>query len=92
MTRLKWWLRIVGGLYLLWVLLGIFMLIFSRFPARARVLVMVAAAWELLVWLPVDLMGLFNGFAVPRAVTLIVIHIVIGTTGLLLLRQGQTDA
>lgn len=137
MTRLKWWLRIVGALYLLeggglslaavfsrdsfaaiwasapegsldetavrgvllaglpgvltWVLLGFFMLIFSSVPGRARVLVTIVAAWELLVWLPVDVTSVFNGFAVPRAATLIAIHAVIGVTGLLMLRQARTD-
>jgi hypothetical protein len=136
-TRLKWWLRIVGALYLLegvglslaavfsrdsfaatwasaqegsldevavrgvllaglpgvltWVLLGIFMLIYSRVPTSARSLVAIVAAWELLVWLPVDLTSLFNGFAVPRVVTLIVIHVVIGGTGLLMFRQAPAD-
>jgi len=38
------------------------MLILSRIPARAGILVVTVAAWELLVWLPVDLVALFNGF------------------------------
>ena len=41
------------------------MWIFSGAPAKARVLVIVVAAWELLVWAPIDLAGLFNGFEVP---------------------------
>ena len=134
MKPIKWWLRIVGSLYMLegvglslaaflspdsfaaiwasspvgsldavaargiliaglpgvltWILLGALMLIFSRVPARARVLVITVAAWELLVWLPVDLVALFNGFAVPRAVSLITIHAVIGVSGILVLRQA----
>ncbi|HET7132713.1 MAG TPA: hypothetical protein VFJ95_10720, partial [Gammaproteobacteria bacterium] len=93
MTAAKWWLRIVGSLYLLegigltamalldpnrfaatwavapigsvdalgvratlvaglptvltWVLLGALLWIYSRAPARARLLVIVVAAWEL---------------------------------------------
>ena len=35
-----------------WVLLGALMWIFSGVPAKARVLVIVVAAWELLVWAP----------------------------------------
>jgi hypothetical protein len=108
MTALKWWLRIVGSLYLIegigltaqalfapadfaanwasvpadaldavavrgmlvagmpgvltWVLLGALMWIFSAVPARARLLVIVVAAWELLVWAPLDVIGFFNGF------------------------------
>lgn len=137
MKRLKWWLRIVGVLYVLeggglalaglfdpnafaaiwastevgaldevavrgirvaglpgvltWVLLGVMMLIFSRMPERARVLVITVAAWEILVWLPVDLVGLSSGFAVPRALTLITIHVSIGVSGLLLLRMRSRD-
>ena len=78
---------------LTWALLGVMMLIFSRMPERARLLVTIVATWELLVWLPVDLVGLSSGFAVPRALTLITIHAVIGVSGLLLLRlQSQEHA
>jgi hypothetical protein len=137
MTPLKWWLRIVGSLYVLegvglsaaalfdaetfasiwasspvgtldevavrgiriaglpgvltWVLLGAMMLIFSRIPARARVLIITVAAWELLVWLPVDLVALSNGFAIPRAISLVTIHVVIGGTGILLLRRAPRE-
>src|SRR5687768_9585945 len=124
MKSLKWWLLIVGVLYVLegggltamalfapdsfaeiwssapagtldevavrgmriaglpgvmtWLLLGIMMLIFSRSPARARLLVGTVAAWELLVWMPVDLVASFNGFEFPRAFSLLTIHAVIG--------------
>lgn len=71
---------------LTWVLLGVMMWIFSRFPGRAGVLVVVVAAWELAVWLPVDLAALLNGFPVPRAFTLSAIHIIIGVSGILVLR------
>jgi hypothetical protein len=135
---LKWWLRIVGVLYvfegvsvslmalfdpnefaalwssteagtldalavrgiriaglpgvLTWVLLGTMMLVFSRDPTRARVLVITVAAWELLVWLPADLVASFNGFGVQRVVSLITIHAVIGVSGLLLLRRQSRDS
>jgi hypothetical protein len=138
MKPLKWWLRIVGVLYLLegvglsamalfepqmfaevwssappgtldevavrgmriaglpgvltWALLGAMMLIFSRLPTRAGVLVVIVAAWELLVWLPVDLLASFNGFEVARAVTLMSIHLVIGVSGLVLLRRATKGA
>ena len=134
MTALKWWLRIVGLLYvvegagltmaalfapdefaaiwasvavgsldeiavrgikiaglpgvLTWLLLGAMMLIHSRAPEKARLLVIVVAAWELLVWLPVDIVASFNGFAVSRTVTLVVVHVAIGISGLLLLRRA----
>jgi hypothetical protein len=130
---MKWWLRIVGVLYVVegagltamallapesfaevwsgappgaldevpvrgiriaglpgvmtWLLLGAMMLIYSRWPARAGMLVITVAAWELLVWLPVDLVASFNGFAVARAVTLMSIHLVIGVVGIVLLRR-----
>jgi hypothetical protein len=76
---------------LTWALLGAMMLVFSRVPARAGVLVVTVAAWELLVWLPVDLVALFNGFGVPRAVALITIHAVIGVSGIVLLRRQSRD-
>jgi hypothetical protein len=137
MKSLKWWLRIVGTLYLMegiglslmalfatddfaaiwasapvgsldevavrgtliaglpgvltWVLLGSMMWIFSRVPARARVLVVTVVAWELLVWLPIDLVGFFNGFEVGRAVGLITVHAVIGLSGLLVLRRAPKE-
>jgi hypothetical protein len=74
-----------------WALLGVMMLIFSRSPARAGVLVMTVAAWELVVWLPVDLVASFNGFALPRAVTLMTIHVVIGVSGIVLLRRTRAS-
>jgi hypothetical protein len=134
MTALKWWLRIVGSLYLLegigitaqamfdpdafaaiwtstpvgaldavsvrglvvaglpgvltWVLLGSLMWIYSRTPAKAGLLIVVVAAWELLVWAPTDIVGLFNGFELPRAVALLTIHALIGITGILVLRRA----
>lgn len=134
MRAIKWWLRIVGSLYLLegvgltaqaflardgfaaiwastpegaldavavrgilmaglpgvmtWVLLGALMWIFSGAPSKARLLVIVVAAWELLVWAPTDLVGLLNGFEVPRALTLIAIHAVIGVSGIIVLRRA----
>ena len=134
MGALKWWLRIVGVLYVLeggaltaralldragfaamwasaeasaldelairgaqiaglptvmtWALLGVLMLVFSRMPEKARVLVITVALWELLVWIPSDIVGSFNGFTVPRTVSLVAVHAVIGITGLLLLRRA----
>ena len=132
MTAAKWWLRIVGSLYLLegggltlmallapdqfaatwavapvgaidalgvraaligglpgvmtWVLLGAMMWIYSRTPARARVLVIVVAAWELLVWIPTDVVSTLQVFDTGRIV-LSTIHAVIGITGILVLRR-----
>jgi hypothetical protein len=136
MSGIKWWLRIVGSLYVLegagltlmalvapdqfasiwasvpvgtleavavrgtkiaglpgvltWLLLGIMMWVFSRAPAAsARVLVITVVAWELLVWLPVDLIAAFNGFVLSRTVSLVTIHAVIGVSGILLLRRAS---
>lgn len=78
---------------LTWVLLGALMWLFARTPPKARVLAVVVIAWELLVWMPIDLVGLFNGFEVPRAVTLIVIHAIIGVSGIFALRRmPRSDA
>ena len=116
MKPLKWWLRVVGALYLFeglglsaaalfdpdqfaaiwasapvgslddvavrgiriaglpgvlgWVLLGALMWIFSRSPERTRVLTITVIAWELLVWLPVDIVASLNGFEVARSASL----------------------
>jgi hypothetical protein len=132
MNLLKWWMRIVGALYLLeggglslmalfvpgefaamwasvpagslsefavrgtliaglpgvltWVLLGGLLWFYSRVPAQARVLVITVVAWELCVWLPLDLIGLFNGFELARVASLVTIHAVIGASGMLALR------
>jgi len=137
MNALKWWLRIVGTLYVLegggitamalldpaqfasiwasvppetldeiavrgtrlaglpgvmtWLLLGILMWIYSWLPERARVLVVVVAAWELLVWLPVDIIASSNGFVLTRAATLFAIHVAIGVSGILLLRRAARE-
>jgi len=130
---MKWWLRIVGPLYLLeglgltaqayfvpaefaanwasvpaatldaiairgmlvagmpgvltWVLLGAMMWLFSNKPEKGRVLAIVVVAWELLVWAPLDVVGLLNGFEVGRAVALITVHAAIGLTGVWVLRR-----
>lgn len=138
MRALKWWLRIVGALYILegvglsaaalfdpgefaaiwasapiaalddvairgiriaglpgvltWALLGALMWIFSRAPGKAGTLVIVVAAWELLVWLPTDLVAFFNGFTLSRTIGLIAVHLIIGVSGLLLLRRAKIPA
>ncbi len=137
MTALKWWLRIVGSLYLLeglglsaaaffapdtyasiwasttegtldargirgalmaglpgtlsWVLFGALMWLFSGTPAKGRVLAIVIAAWELLVWVPADLVGVFNGFEVGRVAGLIAVHAAIGLSGILVLRRAAAQ-
>jgi len=136
MTAAKWWLRIVGSLYLLegvgltamalfdpdrfaatwavspvgsidalgvraaligglpavltWVLLGAMMWIYSRAPARARTLIIVVAAWELLVWIPVDVVSTLQVFDIGRVV-LSAIHVAIGASGILILRRLRAE-
>jgi len=136
MTAAKWWLRIVGSLYLLegvgltamallspdqfaatlaiaptgsidalgvraaligglpgvltWVLLGVMMWIYSRAPARARTLLVVVVAWELLVWIPVDVVSTLLLFDIGRIV-LSTIHAIIGISGILILRRLRAE-
>jgi hypothetical protein len=138
MQPVKWWMRIVGALYLMeglgltlmaifatnefaemwatatpgsldavavrgtlvagmpgvltWVLLGAMLWIYSGVPARARLLVITVIAWELLVWLPLDVVGFFNGFSAGRAGGLIAVHLLIGVSGILVLPRVQQDA
>jgi hypothetical protein len=135
MTGAKWWLRIVGSLYLVegigltlqalfapesfaalwasvpaetldeiairgmllagmpgvltWVLLGALQWIFSAAPAKGALLMLVVSTWELLVWMPVDLLALFHGFAAERSAILSSIHLAIGVSGLLLYRRAR---
>jgi len=83
---------LIGGLpgVLTWVLLGAMLWIYSRAPARARVLIIVVAAWELLVWIPVDTVSTLQVFDVGRIV-LTTIHAVIGITGILILRRLRAE-
>jgi hypothetical protein len=131
-TAAKWWLRIVGALYLLegvgltamallapdqfaatwavapvgsidalgvraaliaglpavmtWALLGAMAWIYSGAPARGRVLIIVIVAWELLVWIPVDVVSTLHVFDTGRIV-LSTIHAVIGISGIVILRR-----
>jgi len=133
MTAAKWWLRVIGTLYLLegggltlmalfapeqfaatwavapvgsidalgvraaligglpgvltWVLLGAMAWIYSGAPARGRALIVLIAAWELLVWVPVDVVSTLQVFDIGRIV-LSTIHAVIGITGIVILRRG----
>ena len=83
---------LIGGLpgVMTWVLLGAMLWIYSRAPARARVLVIVVAAWELLVWIPVDVVSTLHVFDVGRLV-LTAIHAVIGISGIVILRRVRPE-
>ena len=79
---------LIGGLpaVLTWVLLGALLWIYSRAPDRARVLIVVVAAWELLVWIPVDIVSTFQVHDAGRLV-LSTVHAAIGISGILMLRR-----
>ena len=79
---------LIGGLpgVLTWVLLGAMAWIYSRTPARGRVLIVVIAAWELLVWIPVDIVSTLHVFDTARIV-LSSIHALIGISGIVILRR-----
>jgi hypothetical protein len=131
-TAAKWWLRIVGALYLLegggltamgllapdqfaatwavapfgsidelgvraaligglpgvltWLLLGAMAWIYSGAPARGRVLIILMIAWELLVWIPVDVVSTLHVFD-PGRIVLTAIHAAIGLSGFVILRR-----
>jgi hypothetical protein len=131
-TAAKWWLRIVGTLYLLeggaltamalmapeqfaatwavapvgsidelgvraaligglpgvmtWVLLGAMAWVYSGAPGRGRVLIIVIVAWELLVWIPVDVVSTLHVFDTGRIV-LSAIHAAIGISGIVILQR-----
>lgn len=132
MAAAKWWLRVVGALYLLegigltamallapdqfaatwavapvgsidalgvraaligglpgvltWVLLGAMTWIYSRTPARGRLLIILVVAWELLVWIPVDVVSTLQLFD-PGRIVLSAIHAAIGISGIVILRR-----
>lgn len=136
MAGAKWWLRIVGTLYLLegigltamalldparfaatwaltpvgsvdalgvraaligglpgvmtWVLLGALAWWSSSAPARARTLILVIAAWELLVWIPVDAISTLQVFDAGR-IWLSTIHAFIGLSGIFILRRMPAE-
>ncbi|HET8696412.1 MAG TPA: hypothetical protein VFO94_02935 [Gammaproteobacteria bacterium] len=79
---------LIAGLpgVLTWVLLGALLWIYSRAPQRARTLIIVVAAWELLVWIPVDAVSTFQVFD-PGRIALSAIHLLIGVTGIVILRR-----
>jgi hypothetical protein len=69
-----------------WVLLGVMAWIYSGAPSRGRVLIILIIAWELLVWIPVDVVSTLHVFDTGRIV-LTTIHAAIGISGLVILRR-----
>jgi len=134
MTKTKWWLRAVGGFYLLlvagsfWVMfinprlfgdmfpystdpiaarafsdawlifvlemlvLGIIMLYASRQPERNGILVVTVAILELIRGAGGDLLWMTRGFPTANYIPFMIVHIVIGFTGIFFLRQELTKA
>jgi hypothetical protein len=72
-----------------WVVLGVLMLYFTRAPARSGVLVVVVVALELFAWMPLDTITLTYGWSPARSFSLLAIHLVIATTGILALRTSR---
>lgn len=129
MTKTKWWLRIVGGFYLLlgggslWVLfinpqtfgamfpfaadnsairafsdawlifvlemfgLGGLMLYAAQQPARHGSLVLAVAILELLRGAGGDLLWMARGWPMTNYLPFMVVHLIIGVSGLVFLRQ-----
>jgi hypothetical protein len=79
---------LIGGLpgVMTWALLGAMAWIYSWTPVRGRVLIIVIVAWELLVWIPVDVVSTLHVFDSGRIV-LSAIHAAIGISGTVILRR-----
>jgi hypothetical protein len=79
---------LIGGLpgVMTWALLGTMAWIYSWTPVRGRVLIIVIVAWELLVWIPVDVVSTLHVFDSGRIV-LTAIHTAIGISGVVILRR-----
>lgn len=76
------------------IALGTLMLYFFRAPERATILILAVVALELFAWLPAYIIALATGsLAIEDLATStfleIASHIVIGVTGLLVLRPGS---
>ena len=85
---------LIAGLpgVLTWVLFGSTLWFLSRVPERSRLLIVLVVAWELFIWLPLDLLGLLNGFSGERALGLIAFHLVVGVSGIFALRSLPKEA
>jgi len=134
MTKTKWWLRLVGGFYLLlalgslWVLfvnpqvfgamfpfandslsirafsdawlifvlemtvLGGIMLYAAREPARSRILVLTVAILELVRGAGGDILWMARGWPAANYIPFMIVHLIIGATGIIFLRQGSAKA
>jgi hypothetical protein len=75
-----------------WLVLGVMMLYGSREPARARILVLLVALLELFVWVTSDIVWLVNGLPAVAGIPFLVLHTIIGVTGIVFLRQTAAQA
>ncbi len=73
------------------LVLGVLLLYYSRQPAQARILLLVVALLELFAWVPYDVMWFVNGLPSAAGVPFLVIHVAIGVTGILFLRQAKAE-
>lgn len=71
-----------------WLVLGGVLLFYSRETARAGILVVTIALLELLVWIPVTVALVLSAMSLALGGTFIILHFVIGVSGLLFLRQA----
>ncbi len=92
-------MNVLGGLdigqhteTLTWLVLGGVLLFYAREPARAGILVVTIALLELLVWIPVTVALVRSDMPLTLGGTFIVLHLVIGVSGLLFLRQEAVRA
>jgi hypothetical protein len=67
------------------------MLYFSREPARASILVLTVALLELFTWIPYDVAFLLTGLSAAIGIPFFILHLIIGVTGILFLRQAQAE-
>lgn len=72
-----------------WLLLGALLLIDSRSPEKVSGMVRIVALVEILVWIPSDASFLANGLPQVAGLIYILLHLIIGLTGLLFLKSQK---
>ncbi|MEK7327936.1 MAG: hypothetical protein AAB217_22045, partial [Chloroflexota bacterium] len=77
---------------LAFVVLGALLLYYSRQPARAGILVLTIALLELLTWVPYNVIWFMIGLPVAPAIPFLIIHLLIGITGVLFLQHASAKA
>jgi hypothetical protein len=74
------------------LVLGIIILYASRQPERNGILIVTVAILELIRGAGGDLLWMTRGFPTANYIPFMIVHIVIGFTGILFLRQESTKA